>query len=449
MTTELGGLAWNAVSDALSAIRDRIQSGSAPRRSNAYERFKVKRFAFKEGGVECEGSYEDVLVDEWDSADMSRLLEETIKPSASFRALQEGVARLSSPEDAESRLSFAFWIILQRHEEFVGDAAVAGLVTVLVDDLLGNAVPFDVDVDLDGVWTEKLRVEIASDAVLRQPSPSDLEILAPKFPQRPDRGRSGSAILETRLMGRAAMDVEKHVNQIVDCLQLFRVGSVQSFGQRAKPHTPFMGGGEGRWDFGRPTVFKYSVSPEDAEDLAEFVRVMRPLVPVSVVLGGGFNAESPVEIALSRYRDGLLARGPNEARITWAITALEALFLRAEERTELKRRLSQRTAVLLAEFGAPSLKISNEIARAYDIRSEYIHGAVGGKVDREKLQGQGRALLDCARLAIVLHLQLGGVVEKDVLIGRLDNALLDGGARKKLTELLAEHTCVPERARRS
>jgi hypothetical protein len=82
-------------------------------------------------------------------------------------------------------------------------------------------------------------------------------------------------------------------------------------------------------------------------------------------------------------------------------------------------------------LGLVPIKGYNDIARAYDIRSNYIHGQIEPEKhkDAPKL---GETVLDYARLSMIVFIQLISDYTKEDLINKIDNSLLDVNAFNKL-----------------
>ena len=85
-------------------------------------------------------------------------------------------------------------------------------------------------------------------------------------------------------------------------------------------------------------------------------------------------------IAFDRYNNALEGIKPEE-RIMYATMALEALYL--NEKQELKRRFSQRTASALGFMDHDPLKVSKTTKKAYDLRSKFVHGVIIKQNDKE------------------------------------------------------------------
>jgi Tfp pilus assembly protein PilO len=117
---------------------------------------------------------------------------------------------------------------------------------------------------------------------------------------------------------------------------------------------------------------------------------------------------------------------------------LESLLLKAHERSELSHRLCQRASFLLSQFGLNSIKTYGVLQRAYDVRSTYIHGSEIEEVKRKELNDLTKDSVEFARIVLCVFLQLSKKHEKDNLIKKIDNAILDSLVREKLMKTISE-----------
>ena len=179
-------------------------------------------------------------------------------------------------------------------------------------------------------------------------------------------------------------------------------------------------------------AYKYELSPADREPLSRFLDRMRPLVPSGHEFAG--SIPSPALIGFRRYSDAVIGRGDLQERITSGITCLEALFLKDKERADLSYRLSLRVACLLRLIGLHGLTVEGHVHEAYGIRSNYIHGGPGDPSTMRRADPLCRHILDYARLAVIIFLQLKGSMDKNEILNRLDGGLLE---EKKLEKLKA------------
>ena len=149
----------------------------------------------------------------------------------------------------------------------------------------------------------------------------------------------------------------------------------------------------------------------------------------------------PFIIALQRFNNAFLNAESNESSIMFVISCLEALFLEGGGSSGISRRLKQRISILLKLFGFNPLGISKIIRDAYDIRSKYSHGSRVGSnkkkikdVDELKIK-----VMECARISLLIYLQLVGNIRREDLLILIDNSLLDDVSYNKLNKLVKDN----------
>jgi len=93
-----------------------------------------------------------------------------------------------------------------------------------------------------------------------------------------------------------------------------------------------------------------------------------------------------------------------------------------------------RVAALLRAvgLGTAPLEIYQNVRRAYQIRSKFVHGSSVTLKDQASARSLGDATLESARLSLVVFLTLAESLPRSHLVAMLDDALLDDGARNRL-----------------
>jgi hypothetical protein len=243
-----------------------------------------------------------------------------------------------------------------------------------------------------------------------------------------DRAIMPDSVLIARIVLHAdAAGPNAFVEALLDTLTLFRVCSlaVSRISQiprslRALREIPYA---RQAW----PT-FAATLTAADADELGAFVTEMLSIIQEHQKT----SATAPTSgwIALTRYRDALSLRVGN-ASTTSAVSAIEAILLGSNERDELTRTFTQRTAALLSHFGHDPVEVAAESKRAYLIRSKYIHGS-NVKGDQETQDARARAAVETARqcLVAVLSLERQGL-DKDQITKALDQQLLSQVAHRE------------------
>jgi len=226
------------------------------------------------------------------------------------------------------------------------------------------------------------------------------------------------------------MDRQIYVDRLINALRLYRLGSVSTprYETAVESFSQFAGGTFGS----RPRVARlgYELSPADATTLDQAIKILVPILPSSYEL----PKEKPnfLSTALQWYGEALLAGGPVEGTVAWAVACLEALFLGDNPPAELTYRLAQRVAALLGCFGWASLEIRESVREAYDVRSRYVHGAVSKKLSHEALTALFRKVAEYARVSCLVWIQLQRAQERNEVLKVLDEAMVDDDARVRL-----------------
>ncbi len=143
-----------------------------------------------------------------------------------------------------------------------------------------------------------------------------------------------------------------------------------------------------------------------------------------------------IEIALERYQTAILRSKSNESSIYYAISCLEALFIK--DNGELGFRLSTSIALFFdliysKQDRTLSNRVRAEINNCYSIRSKYAHG---DKVKKEVSKKQTTQILEICRLSIICYIQLK--IQKEDLIKQLNESMHSFKARHSLKILLSK-----------
>jgi hypothetical protein len=201
-------------------------------------------------------------------------------------------------------------------------------------------------------------LKISDNVQFKKPEPSDLEREwdLRTFPYFSEEWMSNqpSAILKVSIRAKGQPEVYKELEKLILTLRLFRVGSVENVRTSWKSDSILDMGGTSY----KGTVYesyKYSLSKSDVPKLKEFIERISPIIPQNLIDPSLKQADYSV-IAVQRYNDAILKPEIIESRLSFAIMALEALYLKETEREELQHRLGQRVARLLSFLATSHLK---------------------------------------------------------------------------------------------
>ncbi len=115
----------------------------------------------------------------------------------------------------------------------MSDETLVDNISTFVNDLEKCPVEWKFKVWINGVWLEDEEYDIYDGVKIRRPMPSDLEVETPFFllPYSTETAGFGpmpSAILELEYRARQGVEAQNEIEKIINCLRLFRLGSVFS-----------------------------------------------------------------------------------------------------------------------------------------------------------------------------------------------------------------------------
>ncbi|MGA2040197.1 MAG: hypothetical protein ABSH42_13045 [Bryobacteraceae bacterium] len=322
----------------------------------------------------------------------------------------------------------------------LSDSRIVALVATFLADLQHTPTLMRISAWMDGCWLSASSIK-ASGVVLRRPKSEDFEAetdvqmrLMPVDHLAPETPR-GPVTAEFEIRAATMQEARDTVGVFVNALRLYRLGSVYVSWYRVQPTSILRIGGVFGGGLDRGGHYKYELGAADEAPLTEFLKRMQPLMPS--VFEPHALAQTPVLIGLRRFSAAVIGPNDIQERITSGITCLEALFLRDKERSELSFRLSQRVAALLRLLGHNGIMVQGEVHEAYGIRSEYIHGGAGDPSKAQHNEKLCRQILDYARVALIVFLQIETMMSKSELLNRLDEGLLEERRLEKLKAVLA------------
>lgn len=164
--------------------------------------------------------------------------------------------------------------------------------------------------------------------------------------------------------GEPIVEPRESFSELVSALRLFKSGEVgfnviRSFPISWQPMTATTGF---KKLFSIPySGPEYKLTESEIGDFKEFWREFSTL---------DLNKNKFLEVAINRFNYGYEREKPEDKFIDYMI-ALEALFLREEEKAELSYRLSNRTAIFLDR----EKTVWENVRKAYDLRSKIVHGS--------------------------------------------------------------------------
>ena len=304
-------------------------------------------------------------------------------------------------------------------------------------DVTDSEHEYQVKIWLTGITLNEDAVRVSDSLLFRRPTRADFQEKARaediQFAHAGFMGRVYfSCIGDCRVSARQPVEFQRFVERLITALRLFRLGSVSAarYDYRADSFSIFA---DGRLvGPQRAPRLEYTLSCEDVSELSRALQVLTPVIPSIYDLPE--TKSHFLSTALDWYGQSLLAGGPVEGTIAWAIACLEALFLGDNPATELSYRLTHRVIALLRCFGWVPLETRKVLKTAYDVRSKYVHGAVSKRVSREEMSALHRNVAECARVSCLIWTQLLAARKRDELLATLEDALIDDTASLRLRE---------------
>ncbi len=436
---------WRLALSVRERVRRAKDAGQIVEVATTYLRTHVTHFNYGDrGGISLSKSFQYVQKPEWHWRQQHAFVQETIKDSEEFKACISLVSKeaTAQPGQGDFWLSRFVQILVSRATKELTDEDLIELLTTFIGDV--HEAPMNVQIVgwLDGLWLGPEAIEVEH-GILRRPEPKDLETersleLVPYSSSNSEMMFGPPpAVVALNVQAKSVGQAQEILAALMNCLLLFRLGSVRSTQYTMQPNSLVRSGGTifGGNNF-QVSHYKYKLDKSDESELKAFIGRMRPLV--STESSSLTATGAPIHIAFRRYTDAVLGlMGPQE-RLTSGITCLEALFLKSKERSELSYRLSQRVAALMKMLGFHPLPVQNEVQMAYEIRSTFIHG---GTLENDKLQPAEElceTILNYARMSLLIFLQVVPRLEKEELINRLDDGLLELKRFSKLEGILSE-----------
>lgn len=305
-----------------------------------------------------------------------------------------------------------------------------------VHDLKQTPVTWSITAWIEALYLEEKSFEPQEGFLLRRPTKEDFEQEMPVSEFESSRASLlPSAILQTTYEAASPQDAEAELERILNVLRLFKLASTRRTRVWLEPDSILYQGRRSSGGWGIEKTFTSAVSHDDLPALSTALETLRPLVPSLPYLREA--GAPPVRIALQRYREAILDPITGDSVLTKGITALEALYLKSSERSELSHRLAQRAAKFLFMLGRPNPKQTYRIIKkAYNLRSSYVHGGQSGPEHQPEVHQLCREILEMTRCSLVSFFQLRPELNKNELIDRLDDAMLDEDVAEELSQQL-------------
>lgn len=412
-----------------------------------YIKEKFEKFEYKEGMSSFASTTEQIVKEEWNWTDLFKYVEPEIKKIKNFSQVVKQISSIFkvSRNQAEFWVSRFLNVVTRESLNDASEDRITELTFSFMKDLEGSSKLWTPIIWLEGIWMVDDVLQLSNNIIFRKPTPSDVErewdlrslpYIMDGWPRSYPR-----AILEMSLRARQQPEVSRELARLILALRLFRVGSVLNIRTFWRSQSILFMGGTSFTSHVTPATYKYSLSKIDIPKLEKFMEIILPLIPIRLIEPGADQVDYSV-IAIQRYNDAILKPEIPESRLSFAVMALESLYLKEMEREELERRLGQRVARFLSFYGHKPLEVYNTLKRSYDIRSSFVHGSPIPKEKMEEVSKLTEKILEYVRLSIMLFLQLKSKYDKDKFLSLIDNSLLSKEAFDKFEGVLKENCTI-------
>lgn len=407
-----------------------------------YAKSKISQLEYEEGQglVGYTTSYDYFTKETWSINDQFQFMENVLKKLPEYEYCKEKICCKYNilEQAADSKLSQFLQVFLNKSIYKGKKELLDDYITTFVKDLDNSPINWKLKASLNGIWLKESEVRLNNGIIVRKPDVSDLENecslsrLTTYMSNTNLQNRPTSAILEFSAYASSSSEVHKKLANILEIFRIFRLGSVWAQCTEISPQSILRYGGVSGSRYS--TSYRYGLFKEDTEVLNSLIARLEPTLDKD--FGVMNKNEKLMHLTLKRYRDALLQPVTIEARITSAITCLESLFLKENEMLELSHRLSQRVTALLRVYNLSPLEVYKNVKHAYGIRSKYIHG---GEIKKEQIQSANelcKIIIDYARISILNFIQLQEKFNKENLINKLDDSVLDEKVLSDFKDLL-------------
>jgi len=426
---ELLGLAKKVVAVA----RDHVHSGKAAISQFSSIRTICDELQFRDcRPTPTRFSQQIVAKPWWDESKFAETAIETLPEYASCLSL---ISRLVESDEATRRLNgFCRALCRLSLEPEVPESLLFEQTAEFAELLDGCSELLQLCSWLHGIVLAESRYDLGGGIVLRHPNKADFSFENTTGGPSHDLLSFPTAILEYKCRAPSPHLDQEEVYSSVECLRLFALGSVRVCYTRGIHRCHIMHGDFQVFPPRQHSFYEYKVGTDDLTPLKTFIAAIHPLL--LPLRRDRELANSPLRLALDRYWEGLLTDKGADLRIMQAISCLDALLTRSG-RQEGKHCLGQRVAALLglADVGVGRPEIYKHVTTAYDIRNKFVHGEPYKKGNVNTKEDEARAILDYARICLLLCLQLGlwaTMPQKEAFLDDLDASLLDGRVRNDL-----------------
>ena len=426
-------------------LKEYLTSGKMRIVERPYLKRVVVGFRYNKGGTGITTTYRIELHQELDEESIETLIHSISRKQEFKTALNLLIEQKNVDEIiAKGWLERFLWtIIIRYYQRRLKEADINELIDIFLDEIERGVTKCRILAWLHNIHLEDAKVELDEGVILRIPMKDDFETEIPLYPplyEYPQPDITPSAVLEIekriapKLRGPAiALGIDPTiVGRYVTALQLYKRCSAYSYYIRIEPRgVIYVGGHYKPLQLLQASTFKCTLTPDETSKVRAFINKILPKLPLDEM--GNPLLNHFLGIALARYQDALLKTEPLSNKLAYAVFGLEALYLGKDEFGELKHRLAQRVAKVVHLLGKTQDPISvyEDVKKAYNIRSRFVHGGFEELKDRELLD----KIAEYLRLSILVFMF---AENKKHLLDLIDRSMLTEKANEELKNFLAK-----------
>ncbi|MHB1343035.1 MAG: hypothetical protein ACYCX3_01585 [Thermoleophilia bacterium] len=271
---------------------------------------------------------------------------------------------------------------------------------------------------------------------LRRPEREDIEVEHSVYELLPIQMDCPTCIVEVDYSTREYRSNPGPVLRVVELLRILTGGSVQDLFVVSRPSNGIRIASSEMILTSTlhrvSTLEVVSISAGRAERFTRFFQRLWPLVGEEHRQDWWQDREY-LGVAVDFLNEALFDKALPQRRLAFCIMGLEALFLR--ERGELTFRLANRVAKFMVLAGHEFPNLVDELSKAYNLRSGYIHGEVGKSSPRNKARQLLPIVLFCLRFTIAA--MGAAAIDKTAMLKAIDESLVRPAAGDALAKQLA------------
>ena len=406
-----------------------------------YFKYNFELFEYNKGVNRCSYSKDFFTKKEWHIIEQSIFIEKYIEPIEEFKSSFSLLSHRNKLNDGAvtHNLQLFCLSIIKDYPKIPTESLVAKNISTFVKDLDGETNNIETEVWLDGISTES-EIEICDFVFLRSPIKQDFERESPVDEligsYKSSELHFPKSILKITTRGISYKNSLSKLTELLLLFRLYKLGSVVDIKYFSTNDSIINKSYNYKNNTNNSAHYSYYLAKQEFSFFRDFI--VKLLSPITTIYNNSLSSHNFILLSIGHFEEALIKFSSYERSIASAISSLETLLFKDNEESELSHRLSQRMAVILRAYNFPPIEVYNKLVTAYRIRSKYVHGSPIDDKEKESIHLLTQTILNYTRIIIVIMVQLCEKIEKDSLIGKIDNSLLDEKANDRLKSILSE-----------